>query len=103
MRPVSLSQSIISKTVQNLRTCGGSCGRELGPQNCGDQIVPAAIHYSHVATIHVNETNPQIMSFKRINLRNIKSESFQLNEVNIFSWAGIVHSHNVLKSIKLEH
>lgn len=69
------------------------------------QIITAANHYSHVITTHVNETNPELNNefFKELTWEMSSLNPFPLDEMGIFSCIGIVYSHNILESIKLEH
>lgn len=70
------------------------------------QIITAANHHSHVITTHVNETNPELNNeffFKELTWEMSSLNPFPLGEMSIFSCVGIVYSHNVLESIKLEH
>lgn len=70
----------------------------LDLRNMETQIITAAIHYSHVITTHVNETNPELNNvLKELTWEMSSLNPFLLDEMSIFSWVVIVYSHNVLE------
>lgn len=103
VRAVSLSQTSYIKDYS--ATCGGSVVENRDLRNMETQIITTANHYFHVITTHVNETNPELNNefFKELIWEMSSLNLFPLDEMSIFSCVGIVYSHNVLESIKLEH
>lgn len=52
---------VLSKTLQSLRKCGGSGGREWGPQKQGDAPrCCSSLLDSPIVTAPLNETNPEL-------------------------------------------